>query len=177
MAQWRFCPPLLGALILGACAVAAPTGPTVLVVPPEGKGLGQFQQEDAACQAYALQPIGYGPQLQKANEVAATGAPIGTAAGTAADLAGVGTGPATATNDTSTSATGLQQRYDIAYVQCMAAHGNQLQPFPIAWSNWYGSLGDATYDGPWVGPTVAFGFLRSSPRFHRSFVHPGYHHG
>ncbi len=169
---------VLGALILGACAVAAPTGPTVLVVPPEGKGLGQFQQEDGACQAYALQQIGYRPQPQKANDVAVAGAPIGSAAAAAPGVAaGVGTGPAADTNDDSTSATGLQQRYDIADVECMAAHGNQLQRFPIAWSNWYRALGYATYDWPWAGPTVAFSFLRSGPRFRRSFVHAGYHHG
>ena len=31
------------------------------------------------------------------------------------------------------AAAGLQQRYDIAYAQCMTASGDQLQAFPVAW--------------------------------------------
>ena len=50
---------LVGAFGLTACATAVPpSGPTVLVLPPEGKNLGRFQQEDANCRNYASSQIG-----------------------------------------------------------------------------------------------------------------------
>src|SRR3712207_1177615 len=85
---------LVTALGLTACAVVPPSGPTVLVLPPEGKNLGRFQQEDATCRTYASSQIG-----------SALGA-----------------------NTARVSGYTLQRRYDMAYVQCMAASGNRLQP-------------------------------------------------
>ncbi len=38
---------VMGGFLLAGCAVRPPTGPTVLAVPPEGKALSQFQQEEA----------------------------------------------------------------------------------------------------------------------------------
>ncbi len=52
---------LLGGILLAGCAVRPPTGPTVLAVPPEGKNLGQFQQEEANCRNYAFNQIGISP--------------------------------------------------------------------------------------------------------------------
>ena len=74
-------------LALGACAVAPPTGPAVLALPPEGKDLARLQQEDGSCRQHA----------------------------------------AAQTGDANASRAGLQQRYDLAYAQCMAASGNRLQ--------------------------------------------------
>ena len=90
---------LVTALGLTACAVVPPSGPTVLVLPPEvlppeGKNLGRFQQEDANCRNYAASQIG-----------SATGA-----------------------NTARVSSYALQRRYNVAYVQCMAASGNRLRP-------------------------------------------------
>ena len=86
---------LAGAFGLTACATAVPpSGPTVLVLPPEGKSLGRFQQEDANCRNYAASQIG-----------SAIGA-----------------------NTARISGYALQRRDDVAYVQCMAASGNRLQP-------------------------------------------------
>jgi len=48
-------------LALACCAVAPPTGPSVVVVPPQGKDLGLFQQEDAQCRAYARAATGTAP--------------------------------------------------------------------------------------------------------------------
>jgi hypothetical protein len=48
-------------LVLAACAVEPPVGPQVLALPPSGKNLSQFQQEDASCRNYAAAQIG--PQL------------------------------------------------------------------------------------------------------------------
>ena len=88
---------LVTALGLTACAVVPPSGPTVLVLPPEGKNLGRFQQEDANCRNYAASQLG-----------SATGA-----------------------NTAWVSSYALQRRYNVAYVQCMAASGNRLRP-PMA---------------------------------------------
>ena len=44
---------LLVPLSLGACAVAPPTGPSVLALPGKGKDLQTFQAEDSNCRNYA----------------------------------------------------------------------------------------------------------------------------
>ena len=61
IADWERSPAVaaLGAtLALACCAVAPPTGPSIVVVPPQGKDLGLFQQEDAQCRTYASAAIG-----------------------------------------------------------------------------------------------------------------------
>ena len=68
--------------------------------------MARFQREDTACRGYAQQQIGSGSPEQAANQSALGSAAIGTLLGTAAGA--------------------LQQRYDIAYVQCMAANGNRM---------------------------------------------------
>lgn len=145
----RFFPVLLGALALGACAVTPPQGPAVVALPPEGKDLAQFQQEDTTCRGYAQQQL-------------ASGSVTGTASASAAEQ---------------------QQRYDIAYAQCMAASGNRLQQFSVAWP--YGPYGyPYFYPGfysPWFVPPVSLGFFGGfGPRFHHDhvgFVHDGHHRG
>ena len=160
-----------GSLGLMACAGPPPTDPTLLALPPEGKDLVQFQQEDTSCRGYALQQIGYGLPQQ-----AAIGA-AGGAAGT-----GAAAGSAIGVSYASTSAFVLQQRYDIAYAQCMAASGNSVQAFPVAWSYTpygYYPYALSAYYGPWLGPPVAFGLFGGfEPRFHhRVFFHHGLHRG
>ena len=71
-----------GILGLMACAVPPPTDPTVLALPPEGKDLVQFQQEDTSCRGYALQQIGYDLPQQAANQNALGSAAVGTAVDT-----------------------------------------------------------------------------------------------
>jgi hypothetical protein len=130
-------------LFLGACAVEAPTGPSVPVMPGEGKTLGQFQQDDATCRQFATQQTGGASPSAAANQSAigsaaigtglgaATGALIGAAAGNpgvgAAIGAGAGllTGSAVGANNAAVSADNIQQRYDIAYQQCMTTTGNK----------------------------------------------------
>lgn len=80
-------PVSVGILALAACAVALPTGPAVVALPPEGKNLAQFQQEDAGCRGYAQQQIGYGSPQQAANQDAIGSAALGTAVGAAAGAA------------------------------------------------------------------------------------------
>jgi hypothetical protein len=188
---------LLGTLSLGACAISPPAGPSVLVVPPQGKDLTQFQHEDTTCRSYALQQIGYGSPQVAANGSAVGSAAIGTVVGAAAGAAlgaaagGAGTGAAigagtgllvgsaVGASTASASASALQQGYDIAYTQCMAASGDQLQAFAVAWP--YGPYGfpyAAFYD-PWSGPVVTLGFFgRVGPSFRHSFFRRGvFHHG
>jgi hypothetical protein len=189
---------LLGTLALGACAIAPPAGPSVLVLPPEGKNLAQFQQEDTSCRGYALQQIGYGSPRQAANGSAIGSAAIGTMVGAAAGAAlgaaagGAGTGAAVGAgtgllvgsavgaNTASASAVALQQGYDIAYAQCMAASGDHVQAYPMAWL--YGAYGYPyaypDFYSPWFGPAVTLGFFgRVGPGFHHGFFHHGFHRG
>jgi hypothetical protein len=127
---------------LSACAVDAPTGPTMPVMPGDNKTLGQFQQDDATCRGFAQQQTGISPTAA-ANQAgvgtavvstlvgAAVGALIGTAAGNPAIGAAIGggagllTGAAAGTGNAAISAENVQQRYDIAYQQCMSTTGNK----------------------------------------------------
>jgi hypothetical protein len=140
---------------LSACAVAPPTGPSVMALPAQGKSFEQFQQDDATCQHYASARIGNGSPQQAANESgvssaavgtavgAAVGALIGTAAGDPAIGAAIGggsgllLGSAAGVSNAYASGAALQNRYDMAYIQCMSAKGesvpiaqNDLAPYP-----------------------------------------------
>jgi hypothetical protein len=181
-------PPFFVILLMTDCAVAPPTGPVVLALPPKGKDLTRFQQEDTICRGYARQQIGYRSPQQPANQNAvgsaaagtavgaSAGAAIGSAAGTAGTGAAIGAGAGllagSAVGASNASASALQRQYDIAYAQCMAASGNTVQ-FPPTWQ--YAPYGDAddafsTYYDPWFGPPVAFGFFGG-------FGHQFHHHG
>jgi hypothetical protein len=172
-------PSLAGMLALGACAVAVPTGPNVLVVPAVGKNLTQFQQEDVSCRGYAQQQIGNGvvqhAPKQSAVGSAATGTAAGAVGGGAAVEAGTGqlSGTAVDASNAAASAAELQWRYDLAYAQCMIASGDHLQEFQAGWA--YGPYAYlyAPQYGPWFGPSIALGFVgRVGPHFH----HPGFAH-
>lgn len=132
---------LLLTALLGGCE-SMPSGPSVAVMPAQGKPLDLFQQEDMQCRNYATQSLG--PNAQYAGNQALVGsAAVGTVLGAAVGaMAGggraVGSGAAfgavagTAVGASQAQATSytLQQRYDIAYQQCMYAKGNQLPPPP-----------------------------------------------
>jgi hypothetical protein len=139
---------LVGSLTLAGCVVAPPTGPSVVAMPGPGKTLPQFQSEDASCRGYAGQQTGYASPQQAANQSAvgsaavgtvlgaAAGAAIGAASGNAGAGAAIGAGSgllvgsAVGAGNAADSADSLQQRYDIAYEQCMATQGNQIQTPP-----------------------------------------------
>jgi hypothetical protein len=133
---------LLGAGFLSACAVV-PTGPSVMVLPGVGKPFDQFQVDDVVCRQYAQQQIGVPPgQASTESTVnsaalgtalgAAAGAAIGAAAGDAGLGAAIGAGSgllfgtASGAQAGAASAGTLQWRYDVTYMQCMYAKGNQL---------------------------------------------------
>jgi Glycine-zipper domain len=133
---------LLSAGVLSACAVV-PNGPSVMVLPGAGKPFDQFQVDDAVCRQYAQQQTGI-PPGQAATEStvnsaalgtvlgAAAGAAIGAAAGDAGLGAAVGAGSgllfgtASGAQAGAVSSGALQWRYDVAYMQCMYAKGNQM---------------------------------------------------
>lgn len=125
-------------LVLAGCA-AAPVGPSVLVLPSARTPPAQFDADMAACRERAQAQVA--PQVQAANDgaaatvVAATaiGAAVGALFGSpyavgpsAAWGAGSGllVGGALGAGASQTAGQGLQQRYDVAYLQCMVAFGH-----------------------------------------------------
>ena len=133
---------LTAAVVLSAC-VTMPTGPSVMVLPGDGKNFDQFQMDDGICRQWAMQQTGTTAQ-QAANDSgaasavvgtvvgAALGAAIGAAAGNPAMGAAVGAGAgllggtAAGANTAYASGAIVQRRYDHAYIQCMYAKGNQV---------------------------------------------------
>lgn len=133
---------VLGSAVLCSCAVAPPTGPSVAVMPGPGKTLPQFQQDDYTCRQFASGRTGGVQPAQAANQAAVGSAAVGTALGAAAGAllgagsgnagkgaaigAGVGLlgGAAVGQDNSARSADDIQDRYDTAYVQCMATQGN-----------------------------------------------------
>ncbi|GFE58832.1 hypothetical protein AOG1_27120 [Geobacter sp. AOG1] len=134
--------PLLLVLVLGGCATLPP-GPSVNVLPAQGKSFDTFRTDDATCRQWAQQQIGIAAQETYETNVA-TGAVVGTAVGT-----GLGAALGSASGHTGAgaligAASGLlvgtaagsdsgrvygreaQRRYDNAYVQCMYSYGNQV---------------------------------------------------
>jgi hypothetical protein len=168
---------LIAVLALGACAVAAPSAPTVMALPAQGKPFAQFQQEDFGCRNYAQQQTGGGPTAQQANNSALGSAAVGTALGAGAGAAlgaiggaaGVGAavggatglllGGAAGTSNAQAAGYSLQQRYDVAYTQCMYANGNKVTSAPSGGFAAYGPYYGPYYGwGGWGGPAVSFGF-------------------
>ena len=133
---------LLLLLVISGCATM-PSGPSVMVLPPPGKSFEQFQTEDAVCRQWASQQIGLGPQ-EAANQNTAQGAVIGTAVGaglgaaigSVSGSAGAGAAIGAASGLLIGASAGAengrvyglqaQRRYDIAYMQCMYAKGNNV---------------------------------------------------
>lgn len=130
-------------LLLSACA-QEPLGPTVGVMPAPGKPFEAFQADQAVCKQFASDQVRGGAQQSNNQQVgtalvgtllgAGLGAAIGGGRGAgigagAGALGGtlVGAGPVQQQNYS------LQQRYDLAYSQCMYSKGNQVpgyQPPP-----------------------------------------------
>ncbi len=180
------CVGLVSALALGACAVPPPQGPSVVAMPGRGKDMASFQQDDLVCRQFASSQTGGMSAAQAGTSAAvgsavlgtALGAGVGAALGAVGGAAGAGAaiggatgllaGSAIGAGNAQVSAAGIQQRYDVAYAQCMAAHGNQVQvpqvfaggypygPPPPSYYGW----GPGWYGGwwpGWYGPTVAIG--------------------
>lgn len=125
-------------LSLAACA-SGPTGPTITVMPAQGKPFDVFQQDDQACRTFALNNSAdtSNTAIKQGATSAAVGAALGAAAGAViggGSHAGVGTGAgigllsgalvgAVGANSKDSQS---QAQYNIAYQQCMYAKGNQV---------------------------------------------------
>ena len=139
--------PLAAAVLLGGC-VTVPTSPTVMVLPGPQKTLDQFQSDGMACQEFAQNVVA--PSGVAAANTAAANAAVGTALGAAAGAIigsvsgqagagaaiGAGTGllfsaPATS-NMAYASSYQMQRSYDMSYLQCMYARGNQVPGQAVA---------------------------------------------
>ena len=67
-----------GVSAVAACAVAPPSGPTVVALPPPGKSLAVFQQEDGQCRNYAASTTGDLHPGQVGTQTAVGSAAVGT---------------------------------------------------------------------------------------------------
>ena len=134
--------PLVVLLLVGGCATL-PTGPSVNVLPAQGKSFDTFRTEDAACRQWAEQRLGTSSQDNYDQNVAtgavagtAVGAGVGAALGSASGHAGAGAligaasgllmGTAAGSSSGQVYGREAQRRYDNAYVQCMYSYGNQV---------------------------------------------------
>ncbi len=174
---------LASATALGACAVAPPAGPSVMALPPQGKSFEAFQQDDMTCRGFASQQTGGASASEAATNSAvgsavlgtALGAGVGAALGSVGGAAGAGAAIGGATGLLAGSAIGagnaqaaggnMQQRYDVAYTQCMYSKGDSVQSAPSGYAAAGGPYPYATaypYGYPYYpygyGPSVVVGF-------------------
>src|SRR6185437_871703 len=117
--------------LLAACA-QPPMGPRVAVMPAPNKPFNVFQEDDATCRQFAQNSVA--GTTEQANNAQVGGAIIGTILGGgqgAAIGAGAGAigGTAYGSGGAQHATYSAQQRYDIAYSQCMYSHGNQVPGF------------------------------------------------
>jgi uncharacterized protein YcfJ len=133
---------LTSLLVLSACA-SEPMGPTVAVMPAPGKPFDVFQSDQAVCKGFASQQVQGGAQQANNAQVgtavvgtllgAGLGAAIGGGRGAAIGAgAGAVGGTAFGAGPSSQAQYSLQQRYDLAYSQCMYARGNQIPGYAPA---------------------------------------------
>ena len=128
----------VAAAVLVGCATP-PMGPTVYASPGRNKSPDVFQRDEQMCEDYASQRTA--GQAEAANNRAIGSALIGTALGAGLGAAvggGHGAGIGAASGAVVGTAVGadqsghaqwsLQQRYNIAYLQCMQSHGNAVPP-------------------------------------------------
>jgi uncharacterized protein YcfJ len=122
------------AALLSACA-EQPVGPTVPVMPGQGKSFAQFQSDEAACEQYAGDRVA--GRVKNDNDREANGTVLGAVLGTAIGAAVGNTkgaivgGVAGAAIGNSETGPGYRQhsiqgQYNLAYAQCMSSHGDQV---------------------------------------------------
>jgi hypothetical protein len=124
------------ALTLTGCVAPPVQGPRVAVMPTPGKPLELFAAEDQYCRGYAQQTLGPDTRGEAAVGAAVVGTILGAAVGSAMSgrhynntAAGAATGlvmgTAIGAGNSAAEGRGAQQRYDIAYEQCMVSKNNQ----------------------------------------------------
>lgn len=141
-------------LLVGGCATE-PRGPRVGVMPGPNKPFEVFAQERAMCEQYADSTVR--GDAEAANNRALGGAVLGTLLGAGLGAAagggrgaaiGAGAGAVVGTGIGAGSSQGaqysIQQRFDMAYAQCMYSKGNQVPG--------YGAPAPGYAPGPGYGP-------------------------
>jgi uncharacterized protein YcfJ len=124
------------AACLSAC-VSQPMGPTINVMPGRDKSLDVFQQDETACENYASQRVAGGAEAANNQAIgegilgtalgAGLGAAVGGGRGAAIGAAsGAVVGTAVGSNTSAGAQMSLQQRYNMAYAQCMSTKGNKV---------------------------------------------------
>jgi outer membrane lipoprotein SlyB len=129
-------------LLFCGCATIPP-GPSVMVLPGNGRSFEAFQADDSVCRQWAQNQAGWDAN-QTVNQNLATGAIaggalgavsgalIGAASGNVGPGAAIGAGAgllggaALGSSQALGSGGEVQRRYDNAYQQCMYAKGNQI---------------------------------------------------
>lgn len=119
--------------LLGGCATQ-PIGPTIPVMPAQGKSMESFQQDEDYCEQYASERAE--GKVRQANDDELRRGFIGAALGTglgalAGNTKGAIAGGTIGAIIGSSSGAGydqhrVQRAYDIAYGQCMTARGNEV---------------------------------------------------
>ena len=129
-------------LALSACATQ-PLGPTVTVMPAPGKPFPAFAEDDAVCKSFASTQVAGAPDQANAGVIGSAvvgtllGAGLGAAVG-GGQGAGIGAasgallGTGVGAKGSAWSQMSIQQRYNIAYMQCMYSKGNQVPGYSIA---------------------------------------------
>lgn len=130
---------LLAPLVLCACTSMPPNEPSVMVLPGTGKSFEQFRADNDLCKQFAYEQVSRrtpeGSGFASGVRSAAVGTVLGAAAGAAADGshgastgagAGLALGGLAGSGAAETSASRLQNRYDIGYQQCMYAKGHRI---------------------------------------------------
>lgn len=152
----RLC--ILPLLALLAACVHIPTGPNVMVLPGANKTFDQFRADDSLCRQFASeQTSGRTPQqasILSGMESAAVGTALGAIAGVAfggghgaAIGAGSGLLAGSLAGSSAAQSSGYigQQRYDVAYMQCMYASGHRI-PSPGRFADEGYSSGGGSYN-------------------------------
>ena len=133
--------PIAAAMVLLAGCVSTPAGPTVAVMPAHNKSLAAFHDDQVLCKNSASEEVAgeasHADWMQAAVAGGGTllGAGIGAVAGGGQGAligAGVGAagGSAASYIPASKSEKTIQERYDVAYSQCMFMRGNRVPGFP-----------------------------------------------
>jgi len=134
----RILPVALLAALAGC--VTVPSGPSVMVLPGDGRSFDQFRFDDQDCRNYAQSQIGGATADQVATDSAVKSAVVGTALGALAGAAiggnshgtavgagaGLLLGSAAGAGAANQSGYGAQRRYDFAFQQCMYAKGHRV---------------------------------------------------
>jgi len=152
---------VLSLTIALASCVHIPSGPSVMVLPGNGKNFDQFRNDDFMCRQFASQQTDYNTPRKAAissgAETAAIGAALGAIAGAALGggrgaAIGAGTGllggGLAGSGSAQASSSISQERYDVSYIQCMYANGHQV---PV--SARFQGLGGTGYQMPAQQPS------------------------